>query len=264
VPVPIAWQGDMELVQLMFNLRGNSSFEQTVFGNLYFSPLQQTAFYSQGFKGILHAEKGAHRTLVIQFEKQAFLNLIEDTTEQFRRMGVAIAQGKPIMIAPYHLHIDLTLQQAISEIIHCRYAGKMKKIFLYAKTLEILVLQAEAYESYAQKKVRYCQSKADKEKIVFAREYLIQHLQQPPTIPELAKIAGLNEFKLKKGFRELFNQSVFGYLTDYRMEMAKILLLESQKTVSELAFELGYSSPQHFSMAFKKKFGLAPRHLKKR
>ena len=127
VPVPIAWQGDMELVQLLFNLRGNSLFEQTVFGNLHFNHLQHTAFYSQGFEGILHAEKGRHSTLVIQFEKQAFLKLMEDTTEQFRRMGESIAKGKPVRIAPYHLPIDLPLQQALSEIIHCRYTGKMKK-----------------------------------------------------------------------------------------------------------------------------------------
>lgn len=262
VPTPIVWKGDMELVQLLFNLRGISAFEQTVFGTLSLKPMQHTAFYSQGFEGILQAEKGTHKTLVIQFEKQAFLRLIENTTEQFRRMGESIAQGKPVRIAPYHLHIDLPLQQVLSEIIHCRYTGKMKKIFLYAKTLEVLVLQADAYENYIQKKIGYCLSENDKEKIVFAREYLIQQLQNPPTIPELARVAGINEFTLKKGFRQLFSQSIFSYLTDYRMKMARTMLLESEKTVSELAYELGYSSPQHFSMAFKKKFGLAPRQVK--
>lgn len=258
-PVPVEWKGDMELVQLIFNLGGNNTFERTVFGKTFhFNQLQHIAFYSNGFEGIIHNTSGYQRSLVIQFDKQVFLKLIEGTTDQLKRMGEAIAKGQPVKIAPHHLYIDLRLQRVIQEILQCQYAGHMKKLFLYAKCLEILLLQAEAFESYEKKKVLYCKYEADQEKIVYARDYLIQHVKQPPTIPELARIVGINEFKLKKGFRELFNQSIFGYLSEYRLETARVALLENQKTISELAYELGYSSPQHFSMSFKKQFGITP------
>jgi AraC-like DNA-binding protein len=264
VPVPLVWQGDMELVQLLFNLRGASTFEQTVFGDIRFCPMQHTVFYSKGFEGILQAEKGTHESVVIQFAKEAFLSLMQDTTEPFQRMGEAIAKGKAVKIAPDQLHIGLPLQTALAQILRCPYQGKMKRIFLYAKTLEILILQAEAYQNHAKRQGVDSLSAADKERIVFARDYLVEHLQHPPTIPELARITGINECKLKKGFKALFQQSVFGYLTDYRMEMARVALLENQKTSSELSYELGYSSPQHFSTAFKSKFGLAPGQVRKR
>jgi AraC-like DNA-binding protein len=84
----------------------------------------------------------------------------------------------------------------------------------------------------------------------------------PPTLSELAKAVGINEYKLKKGFKETFGNTVFGYLADTRLELARIELFEKKKSVSQLAFELGYSSIQHFSNAFKKKFGVSPGRLK--
>jgi len=73
---------------------------------------------------------------------------------------------------------------------------------------------------------------------------------------------GINEYKLKKGFKETFGTTVFGYLSDTRLDIAKNELLANRKTAGELALELGYSSLQHFSGAFKKKFGASPSKLK--
>ena len=84
----------------------------------------------------------------------------------------------------------------------------------------------------------------------------------PPSLSELARIIGINEYKLKRGFKEIFGNTVFGYLSDARLEIAKMDLLENKKTVSEIALELGYSSLPHFSNAFKNKFGVSPAKLK--
>jgi len=91
----------------------------------------------------------------------------------------------------------------------------------------------------------------------------MNHLEEPPGLSELATIIGINEYKLKRGFREMFGNTVFGYLANARLEIAKNNLLENKKTVSEIAAELGYSSLQHFSSAFKEKFGISPGKLKR-
>ncbi|MCZ7140539.1 AraC family transcriptional regulator, partial [Salmonella enterica subsp. enterica] len=64
-------------------------------------------------------------------------------------------------------------------------------------------------------------SSYEKDCIREARTYLNQHIDQTPTLSELAKIAGINEFKLKNGFKELFDTTVFGYLSDIRLLEAK-------------------------------------------
>ena len=68
----------------------------------------------------------------------------------------------------------------------------------------------------------------------------------------------MNEYKLKKGFKETFNNTIFGYLTDQRLQLAKQYLLDTQQTAAEISTQLGYATPQHFNNAFKKKFGVTP------
>ena len=90
----------------------------------------------------------------------------------------------------------------------------------------------------------------------------MNHMETPPSLLELSKIVGVNEYKLKRGFKEMFGDTVFGYLSGARLEIAKNDLLKSKKSVSEISSELGYSAVQHFSNAFKKKFGFSPAKLK--
>ncbi len=111
------------------------------------------------------------------------------------------------------------------------------------------------------RKVTFIKKEYDRERILFAREYLILHIDIPPSLPELSRLAGINEFKLKNGFKELFGQPVFAWLADYRLETARSELMKGDRTVTEIAFELGFSSPQHFSTAFKKKYGVSPKQI---
>jgi AraC-like DNA-binding protein len=75
-------------------------------------------------------------------------------------------------------------------------------------------------------------------------------------------VAGINEFKLKKGFKETFGVTAFGYLADVRLGLAKDDILAGRRSATEIAFALGYSSLAHFSHAFKKKFGVSPNQAK--
>jgi AraC family transcriptional regulator, transcriptional activator of the genes for pyochelin and ferripyochelin receptors len=74
---------------------------------------------------------------------------------------------------------------------------------------------------------------------------------------------GLNEYKLKRGFKEMFNTTVFGYLTEQRLQLAHQFLRDTQKTAAEISSDLGYATPQHFNNAFKKKFGVTPYSVRK-
>jgi AraC-like DNA-binding protein len=136
-------------------------------------------------------------------------------------------------------------------------------MYLLSKSIEFLVLQAEACNTALIPTYKYIKTKYDEECIVYAREYIMNHLDLPPSLPELAKIIGVNEYKLKRGFKEMFGNTVFGFLADARLEIAKNDLLETRKSSTEIASTLGYSSPQHFSHAFKKKFGISPNKLKR-
>lgn len=91
---------------------------------------------------------------------------------------------------------------------------------------------------------------------------MTQHIDAPPSLSELAHLSGLNEYKLKQGFKEMFSTTVFGYLAEKRLELARDYLSDPNRSVTEIADSLGYASIQHFSYAFKKKFGHSPKALR--
>ena len=122
-------------------------------------------------------------------------------------------------------------------------------------------MQADLYDQ--ELKNQFIKTEKDKRKLIEAKELLASKLDNPPTIVELSKLVGINEYKLKKGFKELFGTTIFGFIHDSRMSLAKRLLLGTDKSAAEIAYEAGYNSPQYFSNAFKKKFGVTPNSVRK-
>ena len=98
----------------------------------------------------------------------------------------------------------------------------------------------------------------DVARIHYAGDLLRQRLSDPPSLLELARLIGLNDYKLKQGFRQVFNTTVFGYLTQRRMEKACQLLVQ-RHTVAVVAAAVGYASPTAFSGAFRRRFGISPK-----
>ncbi|NJM87449.1 MAG: helix-turn-helix transcriptional regulator [Hydrococcus sp. RU_2_2] len=97
------------------------------------------------------------------------------------------------------------------------------------------------------------------DRIYCAQEILLSRLENPPSLLDLAKLVGVSDRTLRRGFQELFNTTVFAYLTSQRMEKAKCLLRERHLTVAEVAVMVGYSNQSHFTAAFKRQFGITPR-----
>jgi AraC family transcriptional regulator, transcriptional activator of the genes for pyochelin and ferripyochelin receptors len=77
-------------------------------------------------------------------------------------------------------------------------------------------------------------------------------------IPMLADKAGINEFKLKVGFRELFQTSPYQYRLRLCMERAKEFLEETDDTIDQIAAKVGFETYNGFSTAFKKAFHVPP------
>ncbi|HVU95485.1 MAG TPA: AraC family transcriptional regulator [Puia sp.] len=83
-------------------------------------------------------------------------------------------------------------------------------------------------------------------------------------IPMLADRAGINEFKLKVGFRELFQTSPYQYRLRLCLEKAKALLEETDDTIDQIASKVGFDTYNGFSTAFKKAFSIAPTEYRNR
>ncbi|MBX2841179.1 MAG: AraC family transcriptional regulator [Flammeovirgaceae bacterium] len=255
-------ENPLDVVNLEFNLQGAYIINQR--GKEYrVKGRKHNIVYSPGFKNTFQNGELVAESFAIQFRPEVFLRMIEDGNDILNRFAENMLKGAPVVLAHNSLILSPDLNIAIHDLLNCRYTGGLRKMYLLSKSLEILVLQAEAFDQAEKNDDVYCKRKEDKERLLEARDFLIANVEQPPGLSEIAKHVGMNEYKLKRGFKEMFQTTAFGFLSEYRLELALKLLLDTQKSISEIAFQLGYSSPQHFSAAFKKKFGVPPREAKK-
>ena len=152
------------------------------------------------------------------------------------------------------------MQTTLHQILHCPYQGSIKRLYLESKTLELIALALEpTLSNYRKYDCMPTLGPRDVEKVHQAREILEKQLDEPLSIKALAEQVECNEYKLKQGFRQLFGTTVFGYFHYYRMEYAQLLLTQRKKTITEVAWAVGYQSLSAFSTAFRKQFGVSPK-----
>lgn len=250
-----------DVVELHFSLTGGGIMENYLTNKrLDIKANQHNIIYSPDFDGIAEfPTNGPHKFFEVNFERSRFIDLTSESSTLLRNFGENIMNNRSVELSSENLPISLAMHSCINDIMNCQFTGGLKLLFLQSKCLELLALQAQAFELAAKKtESPTIKSAYDKERIYYAREYLLANANHPPSLTDLAKTAGINEFKLKQGFREIFQNTVFGYLSDYKLMRAKELLADSSKNIKNISDELGYSSVQHFSNAFSKKFGVSP------
>lgn len=151
----------------------------------------------------------------------------------------------------------------LAQILDCPFKGGLRKLFLESRAMELLTLQIHDYirSESGGAPVPSPLCPADVERVRHARDVLVRDLERPPRLAALALSVGINEKKLKSGFRQVFNTSVFGYLREYRLQRAYELLQRGDHNVTEAAFGVGYQSLSHFSQAFRERFGMLPKQF---
>ncbi|MEM7375548.1 MAG: alpha/beta fold hydrolase [Bacteroidota bacterium] len=90
------------------------------------------------------------------------------------------------------------------------------------------------------------------------RDYIQNNYQEPLSIQSLSKHFGINDFKVKTGFKLLFHSPVITFLIETRLKQACQLLRESKLPISVIAEEVGYGHSNNFSVAFKRKYHVSP------
>lgn len=144
----------------------------------------------------------------------------------------------------------------IHQIFNRDSASPADSLFLKGKILELLSHEVE-FLCGPQRKQTILQPD-DVAMLQAARTIIMERMSAPPSIAELARKVGLNEKKVKQGFKELYGTTVYGFLRKYRMEQAKLLFDRDQKSVTDVACAVGYSNVSHFGAIFKYHHGVRP------
>lgn len=199
-----------------------------------------------------------HRSVTIMLELDMFRDLIQES-DQFGFLLKSL--DKPDGAHPLDMQPSSPQTQLLaSQLLNCRLSGLCRDLFMESKALELTAL---SLDRLTRKELPNSipLSKGDIEKLHEAKSILIENMVDPPTIQKLARRVGLNEYKLKKGFREIFGCTVYETLRTQRMYTARTLLLEADMTASTAAATVGYTNLSHFIAAFRSQFGTTPGSL---
>ncbi|WP_282054097.1 AraC family transcriptional regulator [Maribacter luteus] len=147
----------------------------------------------------------------------------------------------------------------LSQIMNYNLHPSIKELYIMGKVYELISLYFNKSTDADLEQCPFLVDEDNVKRIRQAKEIMIAHMAEPPSLPELAKQIGLSLKKLKEGFKQIYGDSVYSFLFDYKMEYARRLLETGQNNVNEVGIRVGYSTSSHFIAAFKKKYGTTPK-----
>ena len=252
-----------ETIEMCFNLQGHSSTSMSSFSKKHsIKPNSHNIFYGNDLRGkvVFKSQK------VFIFEinlKRSFFEQYLPSSGQFDVFKEMILKEESGSMSRHNHPITPEMFSIINEIINCPWKDEYRKMFLEAKVMELLLLQLNQMQ---QCKISFANRKTPKkiiDKMYLAQNVIMGNLHDPLSLSDLARIVNTNECTLKKEFKNVFGNTVFGYMRDVKLEKAKNMLLIQNLSVKEISGITGYKNPQHFSIAFKRKFGLNPSRFKR-
>lgn len=166
---------------------------------------------------------------------------------------------RPDLFRYEHFPITPAMRMVIEQILSPPVTESLLPLYLENKVLELIVLRLDQAAQGPRSGEGPDLNRKDRRNISLARDILVEEMADPPSIRELSRRAGINEFKLKAGFRKLFGDTIYRTLKKVRMEKARRLLSETDANVLTVANQVGYANPSHFAAAFRKTFGISPR-----
>jgi AraC-like DNA-binding protein len=161
----------------------------------------------------------------------------------------------------YYNESDISPSMAIvlSQLFHYNLHPNIKNLYYKGKGYELLSLYFNRSEDPDAEQCPFLIDEENVMKIKKAKEIVIANMAEPPGLQELADQVGLNLKKLKMGFKQIYGDTVYGFLFDYKMDCARKLLDSGSYNVNEVGLKIGYSTGSHFIAAFKKKFATTPK-----
>ena len=194
----------------------------------------------------------------VHVEPAFFTQLVTGNEEWLSLHQTRLARHEPFVLLPPGAAISPTQRALVQQIAACPYGGALKKVFLEARFLDLFI---EQQAQLVQLRTRA--TSRDRDIMYAVRDFLDTNYAEPPSLLELARQFGTNDFKLKKGFRELFGTTVFGYIAERRLTVAHQLITLTDQPVQEVAEVVGFTNAAHFATAFRRKFGHTPSQVRR-
>jgi AraC-like DNA-binding protein len=159
---------------------------------------------------------------------------------------------------------DFDSQALMDEILHPDEDTPVENAFIQNRVMMLLEnFFTWLYQQMSVMEMNIKMTRDEIDQITEVEQILLSNLSQAPTINQLAKQAAMSPSKLKKQFKDVFGFPIYEYFQKNRMQKAREMLLEGNRSVKAVGMELGFSNLSNFSLAFKKEFNELPSDLLK-
>lgn len=156
--------------------------------------------------------------------------------------------------------------QALSiaqQLLNCNAASETNRLFMHGQAMSLLAVELLALSADRRRNSTRL-NRQDAQIAKAARDILLSEFRNPPSVEDLSKRVGTNQFKLKQLFHHFFTNTPYGLLLEIRMNNAYQLLESTGCQVGVVADLVGYNHASNFSSAFIKYFGIAPKAVAKK
>jgi AraC-like DNA-binding protein len=242
-------------------LQNDRQFELPPLGKILIREGQFNIFYLPEFDLIsYHEASKEYITLAIHYDQSIFENWAP-YFPQLAEFLEKVNRKEAAALLPQSAWLTKEIHETVYKILHPHLQDAAQQVYfdLLVRTLLFHLLNQSVQVGAPSKYSHY-----EVESIQAAGEMIRKNLKYHFVIREIAQKVGMNEFKLKNGFRELFGNGVYEYLRLERMQAARNLLTERGRSIKEIAALTGYHSVNSFIKAFKKKYGETPGEFRKR
>lgn len=177
----------------------------------------------------------------------------DKSAKLFNKSGTQLLNYQPI--SPQALSIA-------QQLLNYNETSETSRIFLHGQAMSLLAFELIPLSEHKRRNVTRLDQK-DAAIAQSARDILLREFRNPPSVEDLSKRVGTNQFKLKQLFHHYFSNTPYGLLLEIRMNNAYQLLESTRCHVSVVADLVGYSHASNFSAAFMKHFGISPKAIAK-
>lgn len=211
-------------------------------------------YFSNAASQIHYPKEYPFSLIVFRIPPESFTRLLRSNHPFFKYLQTD---------SPYFFYESISSEMKIrmSQLLDNKLPEELNQEFAFARSWDLFLLFINKF--FYQRHNNYQQ--IDKQllrQLQQVKEYIISNLSLPKTIDELTSFSGMGATKLRTSFKEVYGMSIYSFFQEHRMEKAREMLVEEGKSVSEVAYSLGYSHLGHFTATFKQKYNCLPRELK--
>lgn len=253
------WSGSFHPggVEICLNLAGSGEVRA---GNRQLEFLPLTAgFYLQGQSRLKGTRRGGerHQFITVEFSGDFIARHIVPKEPGLHPCLRSSFQERKTAAVSEASRLTSEQHELIRALQHPPASVAARRMWSHAKALEVA---SSLFYAPATDEEFLCQrvKRVNRERVQKVIAILKENLAEPPSLEEIGRRVGCSHFHLSRIFSEQMGRGIFQHLRELRLERAAALLCEGEMQITQIALEVGYASPSHFTTAFRETFGCCP------